>query len=453
MSNINSQIAANRYGLGARPGEIKDIGKHARDWLLAQISGSKDDLLAVDLPDSQQAFGKYVLLRKQRHRFKQMAASGKFPKDKPKIGKVIRRIYSREVLAHARFAINTPHSFRERLVYFWSNHFAVSARSNQTMVLVGAYEREAIRPRITGRFEDLFIAALKHPAMLFYLDNVHSAGPNSPLGRRRKRGLNENLARESLELHTLGVKGGYIQKDVQELAKALTGWSVGTKRNRAKTPGKFTFISTMHEPGARQFLGKTYKEDCMGQAEDMLKAMARHPSTARHIAFKLARHFVADQPPQRLLKALENNFRKTGGDLQELYKTLISHRDAWPVQTDKFKTPNEFFVSSFRLLAEVPDAGFLKKSLALLGQIPFKPPSPEGWPDVAGEWIGANALQKRIEWANEVAARHRNLEPLQFYDTAFASAGLEATRIAIARAADRQQGLVLALMSPEFQRR
>jgi uncharacterized protein (DUF1800 family) len=298
--------------------------------------------------------------------------------------------------------------------------------------------------------------------MILYLDNQASIGPNSTLARRasgrtqRKLDINENLAREILELHTLGVNGGYTQADVTTFALALTGWSVGNKRGKEQQPpGQFTFREAAHEPGAKTVLGKRYGQEGVEQPRAVLKDLASHPSTATHVAMKLARHFISDEPPASAVERLAKVFRDTGGNLPSLHRALVESPEAWQTTATKFKTPHDFVVSTFRMLDFVPQAP--QQMLApfqLLGQRPYSPGSPAGWPDTASQWDGPDALLKRIEWASAIADRiGSKVQPLSLGEQALGAALLERTRTAISRAESGMQGLVLLLASPEFQRR
>src|ERR1700730_14805623 len=227
--------------------------------------------------------------------------------------------FFREAEAHYRAAITAEIGFVERLVWFWSNHFCVNAIST---VMAGAYEREAIRPHILGKFADLVLAAEGHPAMLVYLDNASSMGPNSVSGINRDRGLNENLGREILELHTLGVRSGYTQDDVVSFAKVITGWTTYLP-DLPERGGEFLFYPRMHEPGPQTVLGKAYRDTGVEQGRAVLADLARHPATALHVATKLARHFIADDPPFALVEVLRNKFIETDGDLWHVSKALL----------------------------------------------------------------------------------------------------------------------------------
>ena len=230
--------------------------------------------------------------------------------------------------------------FVERLVAFWSNHFCISATKGEpARIWAGSFEREAIRPHVLGRFADMLKAVEQHPAMLFFLDNQQSLGPDSRAGQNRKRGLNENLAREIMELHTLGVGGGYTQDDVTSLARIITGWTFAGPQGKLGAPGSFVFNANAHQPGPQLLLGKTYDDNGVAQGEAALADIARHPSTAKFIATKFARHFVADDPPPALVARLQDVFRKTDGDLKALAAALVDSDEAWQAPLTKMRTP------------------------------------------------------------------------------------------------------------------
>jgi uncharacterized protein (DUF1800 family) len=302
--------------------------------------------------------------------------------------------------------------------------------------------------------------------MILYLDNQASIGPNSTLAQRasrrarkaeRKLDINENLAREILELHTLGVNGGYTQADVTSFARVLTGWSVGGSRGPLAEgkPGVFEFRENMHEPGARTVVGKRYAESGSAQAKAVLNDLARHPATANHIATKLVRHFVADEPPAAAVERVANVFRETDGDLPSVHRAVVELPQAWEAAQRKFKTPHEFVISSFRALDFVPDKPLqVAAPFQLLGQRPYSPGSPAGWPDTAAQWDGPDALLKRIEWATQLSDRLRSrAKPLDVAAQSLGEALNERTRTAISRAASAAQGTTLLLASPEFMRR
>jgi uncharacterized protein (DUF1800 family) len=295
-------------------------------------------------------------------------------------------------------------------------------------------------------------AVIKHPAMLSYLDNVLSFGPNSRAGRATGRGLNENLARELLELHTLGVDAGYTQDDVTALAMILTGWSIG--RAKSDEAGHFVFQDKAHEPGEKTLLGVRFEEAGIEEGERALDMLASHPATARHVAMKLARHFVADEPPADAVARLETVFRESGGDLHVLSRAIVDLDAAWAEPLSKLKTPVEFTVSALRALGGNRDieAKKLLGSLRLMGQVPFNAPSPAGWPDRASDWASPQALMERAEWSMSVAAKvARGIDPAALLDGTIAPVAPEDTRLAVARAPDRTEAVAMLLACPEFQ--
>lgn len=342
----------------------------------------------------------------------------------------------------------TPTPVYERWVGFWANHFSVAATKGTMLGLVWPYEREAIRPHATGRFGDMLRATTVHPAMLLYLDNAQSIGPNSRAGQRRSRGLNENLARELLELHTVGVQGGYTQADVTALAALLTGWSLD------RESGASRFNPQLHEPGPKQVLGQRYPEG--PQALDLLLAdLARHPATARFVSGKLARHFVTDDPPAALVDALVQRFQATDGDLLALADALFSHDLTWQAQAPpKFKRPEELVLSAHRVLQlPVVQTERLATVLAQMGQPPGRAPSPQGWPDRTEDWLAPDALWKRTEWAADFGRQHARADARQLAARSFGPDLGTETRQQIDRADSGAQALALWLASPEFQRR
>lgn len=453
--HAGAAIAANRFGLGARPDELVGIGSDPRGWLASQLRGRAPLVEAAGLQPSYRILAQVLEMRRERKDSEPELAQA------VKLNQLYRPIYLAEATARMRHAVETPRSFVERLVFFWANHFAISADKRTVSGIVGAFEREAIRPHVLGKFRDMLLAVEQHPGMLLYLDNHLSMGPQSKLAQRAKkqraRGLNENLAREILELHTLGVGGGYTQADVTTFAKVITGWSVSGDVGDfgLRDPGVFAFREAWHEPGAHTVLGKRYAEDGVKQGIAVLRDLARHPSTAQHIATKLARHFVADDPPATLVERLARVFQDTDGDLPTLYRALLDHEASWQPVPLKFKTPNDYIVSAYRAL-EVPveDNPRTFAQFDLLGQRPWTPGSPAGWPDRASDWDGAAAVFKRVEWADAVAGRLGSKRAAAELAPRVLGASLtDATRTAIARADSAAQALTLLLIAPEFMRR
>jgi uncharacterized protein (DUF1800 family) len=459
-SALLAAIAANRFGFGARPGELEFIAGDPRRWLLSQVEGRYRPPAALgSLASSGTILAQFLATRD---------ASDDDPETKLVQG-VRRHLlphYLAQAEARTRIAIDTAESFRERLVHFWSNHFAVSVDKPIVAGIAGAMENEAIRPHVGGRFEDMLVAVETHPAMITYLDNQQSVGPGSALAGRARRyeaagarqfGINENLAREILELHTLGVDGGYDQRDVTSFAEVLTGWSIGGGRGRLAQgePGGFQFRPAIHQPGAQVVLGRRYAQAGFAQGRTLLADLARHPQTARHLATKLVRHFVADEPPFELVDRLTKAWLAGNGWLPAVYEALVTPVAAWQPQPRKFKTPHDFAVSALRAFAVQPLGGAsLLSSFELLGQRHWSPGSPAGWPDRAQDWDGPDAIMKRLEWSVALADRVGHSHPaMDAGERALGPLLRDATRTAIARAESGSQALALLIMSPEFQRR
>jgi uncharacterized protein (DUF1800 family) len=400
-------------------------------------------------------------------------------------------LYRASVNARVASALTTPTPFIERLVHFWANHFAVSTEKPDVAALAGSFEAEAIRPHVLGRFEDMLVAVERHPAMQLFLDQTRSVGPDSVAALRaaqrnpeRKRGLNENLAREIMELHTLGVRSGYSQDDVTEFARALTGWSLagnpinagnaggaanmgnpgplGNPGNAARLgieqsagPGTFVFRATLHEPGSRTIMGRRYDQPGEEQALAILHDFASSPSTAQHIGGKLARHFVADNPPPAVSERLASAFERSGGDLPTVYRALLDTPQAWSPTAVKFKTPWEWTISSMRGLGWV-DLGNLQSApvLTQLGQPVWRPGSPAGYDDIAASWAAPDALVRRVEMAQRFAARVGDrLDARSLGQTLLAGSLSESTATAVSRAESGSTAIALLLVSPDFQRR
>jgi uncharacterized protein (DUF1800 family) len=368
-------------------------------------------------------------------------------------------------LARAEFGASTPDGFAERWALFWANVFTASAVRFHTAIFLESYEQEAIRPHVFGRFEDLALAAEQHPAMLIYLDQAESIGPNSPAGQRRNAGLNENLAREILELHTVGSDGGYTQADVTEFARGLTGWSIplprggpgGAPRTAPGGPAaerSFVFRAGVHEPGERVILGRRYPHTGRAQGEAILRDLANRPETARRLSRKIAAHFVADDPPPALAARLEMAWAGSSGDLAAVARALIAAPEAWTPQPAKVKTPYEFVVSAHRAFGGAPQRlEPLRQALIAMGQPMWAAPSPEGWPDTAGDWAGPDALVKRLDWARGVGELAQGQDPNAVAAGALGLRLGDRSKTAIARAESRPEAITLFLMSPEFQRR
>lgn len=464
-ATAQAALAAHRFGLSEA--SLATVGGDPQAWLLSQI-GPADAARGEGLFTTTQA---WAHVRDEQRRRREVRNQNPATSEQ-----IVAGHYHEVILADVRSrlvtAATTRRPFAERLQLFWANHFTVSLAKGSVRGLVGAFERDAIRPHIAGRFEDMLWASTTHPAMLRYLDNVQSAGPHSrvvaKLARRargtdeapRLTGLNENLAREILELHTLGAEsgrgldvahGGYTQADVTAFAAVLTGWRIGQQDDGTGLP----FDAAWHEPGRKAVLGKSYPEGS-DALRMVLHDLAKHPSTARFLATKLARHFVADEPPTALVDRLSLAYMRSDGTLGEVYKELVRSPEAWDTRLTKLKTPEEFVISSVRMLGAPPrflerhDAG----GIYALGQRLHSAPSPAGWPDRADDWLGPDAVWKRVEWSTRAGERAGG--SIDARSVAAASLGplmSEGSRQQIERAADGAQAVALLLMSPEFQRR
>ena len=424
-----------RFGLGRRGDEPLPADPHA--WLAAQLSAPDPALWPATLPGTSDAL---LLLREQRRLKPPPGAS------------LIEPIFRAEAAAQLGALLTSEAPFRERLVWFWANHFTVSTRQGATRALVGAYVRETIRPHVTARFADMLLAVMRSPAMLMYLDNQASVGPDSVAGQRSGRGLNENLARECLELHTLGVHGGYSQADVTAFAQVLTGWSID---HAAAAPG-FVFKPGAHEPGDRMLLGRM-----MPQGEDggvvALDMLATHPATYRHLATQLVTHFVSDTPPPDDVARIASVLHDSQGDLGAASLALTQLDGAWRPLA-KFRAPLDYAVAVCRALALPPEAladhpGMLQS----LGQPLWAAPLPNGWPDRQGDWASPGGMLSRIDWSYDMSGRAAPdasaREPLAIAQASLGPLLRPQTETAILHAGDRRDALTLLFSSPEFQRR
>ncbi len=493
--DMMAAVAVTRFGLGAKPGEIAQASQDPRGFLKSQIRRAGADQPAqqpVSTRDRMEAFRDFRREKREERLEKvsdvrpapralqgapqdmamtDAAAPGAGLKRREAvdpvkaIGNVLRQDISADFTARAQLAATTDAAFRERWTLFWANHFTVSATKAITGTVVGPFEEEAIRPHVFGRFEDLLGAAESHPAMLTYLDQIQSIGPDSQAASFQRRGLglqpaalrtpglNENLAREILELHTVGVNGGYTQGDVTEFARAMTGLSIGGPRDGHY--GVAVFREQAHEPGARTIMGVRYDQRGKDQANAVLTDLAAKPQTAQFICGKIARHFVADDPPPALVARLVESWRSSKGDLAHVADALVSAPEAWDPRPAKFKTPYEFIVSSYRAAGGQPQ-GFQQFGpiLTALGQKPFSAPSPKGWPEDAQSWAAPDAIVKRMQFAQAFSGQAvRDRDPKALAADALGERLTPETARAIARSESRQEGFALLLMSPEFQRR
>ncbi|MFM0234297.1 DUF1800 domain-containing protein [Paraburkholderia sediminicola] len=509
--NMNTAaIALNRFGLGARADDTPPADP--KGWLLAQFEQYQPRPAAwASQPDSVALSGELAQQRMQLNQLNRQtqqtvnegasanptnaqasmqttgqanpqttgqgasetaAQTAKQAERKALRGEIL-DMYRSSVNARVASALTTETPFIERLVHFWANHFAVSTEKPGVAALAGSFEAEAIRPHVLGRFEDMLVAVERHPAMQLFLDQTRSVGPDSMAAMRAaernpnvKRGLNENLAREIMELHTLGVRSGYNQDDVTEFARALTGWSLagnpgnpGNPRGQGMqpnaAPGTFVFRVALHEPGSRTIMGRRYDQPGEEQALAILHDLASAPATAQHIGGKLARHFVADNPPPDVSERLAHAFARSGGDLTTVYRTLLDMPQAWSPAAVKFKTPWEWTISSMRGLGwQDIDNMQTAPILTQLGQPVWRSGSPAGYDDIAASWAAPDALVRRVEVAQRFASRVGDrLDARSLGQTLLAGSLSAPTATAVSRAESASTAIALLLVSPDFQRR
>jgi uncharacterized protein (DUF1800 family) len=467
-------LALHRFGLGPRAGSIASLASDPRGALLAELDragagriNTPELLTSGEAARAAFAYQQAQRAARQAERAAQQASSGAGSAEmkdqsatpppataRPNPGPgVPQQIYLAEAKARIDAALGAEIGFVERLVWFWSNHFCVSADKGNVRQICGAYEREVIRANVLGRFGDMLLAVESHPAMLFYLDNARSIGPASMAGLRQKRGLNENLAREILELHTLGVRTVYTQDDVTSFANVITGWTVVPFRQDFVRGGEFIFNPRMHQPGPQTVIGTSYSEGGVEQGRTVLAALARHPTTAKHVATKLARHFVADEPPSALVERLAKRFLATQGDLKEMAKALVAAPEAWEAPRAKLKRPGEWVIAALRAVGAAPiEIGPVMQAHNLLGEPLWRPSAPKGFADESAPWL--DGLAQRLDIANQFARRFgAEADPRDVLEATFAPLASSETRDAIMRAESRPQALALLFMAPEFQRR
>ncbi|HJU42122.1 MAG TPA: DUF1800 domain-containing protein [Vicinamibacterales bacterium] len=460
--------ALNGFGLGARAGERRRVSD-PREWLRAQLKGGSPVLpppagaAPADIAAALAAFRSAAQQRPDANRDARQEARRRLV--------AIAAAESRAALS-ARVVSERP--FVERLVAFWSNHLCVSAGAKILVApLAGSYEREAIRPHVLGRFADMVLASAKHPAMLVYLDNFQSIGPNSRGAQAarsgQRRGLNENYARELLELHTLGVNGGYTQQDVQELAKMLTGWTVsglgrgpqrGLQRGRRQIAMPdddrvgFAFQELLHEPGSKTLLGVRYGEGGVTEAERAINGLCRHASTARFVATKLVTHFVGDAPPAHAVDRIAKVFRDGDGNLGAVSAALIDLPEAWSDGARKFRTPQDWLVAILRAFnaGEAPD--MLVTVLRQLRHPLWSPQAPKGFDDTTAGWADPDALLNRAELARTITRRLRAqgaVDARALLDVVDIPAGDQLPKFIADSSIAMEERVALLLAGPAFQ--
>jgi uncharacterized protein (DUF1800 family) len=443
--------ALNRFGLGARIGERRAL-REPKEWLRGQLEGRPSEPAggaSMDqISETLQGF-RSAQRSKERARLRRARRS-------------LQELAVREARAMLTQRVTTDRPFVERLVAFWSNHLCVSVEAkSQIAALAGHYERTAIRPHVLGRFSDMVLASARHPAMLFYLDNFQSIGPGSRAGKRtgragRQRGLNENYARELMELHTVGVDGGYTQGDVEQLARILTGWTVsglGPGSRRGEKLG-FAFRQILHEPGEKTVLGRRYRQAGLREGERAIRDLCAHPATAHFVAGKLVRHFVSDSPPPEAVAEIARVFTESEGDLREVSSTLIELDAAWEPELRKFRTPQDWLVAVFRSFhaPEAPEP--MVPLLRQLRHTPWAPSAPKGYGDGKREWADPDSLMNRAELAETIAERlsaDGRLDPMRLLDVIDVGDDDPLTTLLADDSISRRERLALAIGGPAFQ--
>jgi uncharacterized protein (DUF1800 family) len=480
-NTVAAYIAAFRFGLGEPTLDV--VAPDPQAWLLAQLGPG--DPPAGKVRDAENVLADRHRIRKLSREFKRnnRDAQSEMTEGPVKAAKKVVRasdagkgsvdlnVATREDRrVRLRTALVTKRPFAEHLVWFWANHFTVSAAKGKARGLVGAFERDAIRPHIAGTFEAMLRASTTHSAMLQYLDNQHSAGPNSAYVQRslrarpgdkspdKVRGLNENLARELMELHTLGVartdgSAAYSQADVTALAAVLTGWRPSQELRGER--GQPVFDASWHEPGSKQVMGRRLPEG-PGALDEALHLLATHPATARHVCARMVRHFIADEPPPALVERLVAAWQRSGGNLVQVTQALVTAPESWSAVAGKLRTPEEFAVCGLRMLGQdsealalVADAGTVG-----MGQEVQSAPSPAGWPERSEEWLGPEAMWTRVEWAQQLSRRLGGQQDARSIARRALGEGLsERTARQLSQAADGEQALTMLLLAPEIQRR
>ncbi|MFG1394666.1 DUF1800 domain-containing protein [Xanthobacter agilis] len=465
MSTSNPwSVATARFGLGPDPSGAAPTGD-ARAWVESQIGVSATAGLDPDLPPGAENARRWRIERNIKvARKKQLAEAARLTQagltvppvapaapGGPQPARWMRP--GEELRSRLQRTVTQKETLPERLTLFWADYFTVSVSKSTVLPLAGPFEREALRPFIFAPFRVLLGHAVTHPAMLFYLDNDQSMGPQSPAGRQKKRGLNENLAREILELHTLGSTGGYTQKDVTSFAAVLSGWSV-MNNPAAETCGQSQFLRARHEPGAKVLLGKTYPDVGAEQLALVLDDLARHPATAQHVATRMCRAFICETPPPQLVARMAETFRRTDGDLAAVVRVMVRADEAWTVPPRKLRSPTELLHVVTRLLGAAPEPPAVAEALVAMGQPYFNAPSPKGWPDEDNAWTTADGIKTRLDWARGVGARFQHrVDARRLMEGPLHGLLSDETRTTVLQAESQEQALALLIMSPELQRR
>ncbi len=463
-------LYALRFGLGFRPG---DPEPETPGEMLAQLSE------ASRLPPPVPVGGSNARLERLADLFREQRASAKSNDQERRrsrqvyFGELV-NLWVEDIHQKISHAVTSPYGFNERLVNFWGNHFAInSSRPGPIRGLIGDFEATAIRPNIAGYFKDMLWQAETHPAMVLYLDQNLSIGPNSAFGLEKKKGLNENLAREILELHTLGARGGYTQQDVRQFAELLTG--MGVRRDRSA----FSYNIRRAEPGSETVLGKQYggRVESLDHIREALNDLARHPSTAWFIAWKLARHFIADTPPDDLVERMAQAYSASDGYLPDVYAVMLTASESFETFGAKTRQPLDYVIAGLRavnadpetLQAKTPrnqNASMSPRSagrkrgnpvtsvaLSRMNQPLWRPQGPDGWPEETDFWITPQGLAERIRWSNFIGRQYSIEDPRALLEQSLREVATPDTLKWVSAAVTKAEGVALALASPEFNRR
>lgn len=436
-------IQAARFEYGIRPSEVRFSG-----GILAQLDGPDPMDAALPVIRTADRVQRVMGLRRLRGQDREAFLKAR---------RELRQVAARDMMQLLARAVENPLGFRERVFAFWLDHFTVTPQQAEASYMLAAYFEDAIRPHIAGRFADMLKAVIGHPSMLFYLGQNQSVGPNSPIGQRREKGLNENLARELLELHTLGVDGPYSQDDVRQIAELLTGLNIGEEGTR--------FSGNQAEPGAEVIFGKSYGggRPRVQDIYEFLEDLAMMPATARHLAGKLIVHFIGPAPQPQLQEEMASAYLESGGELRALYEPLIAHPAAVSDNFPKVRPPFEYVVTVLRALdfsaegilnARQKVAGPLQKALTAMGQKPFQPNGPDGWPEEAENWINPPQLAARIAWVGQLAHTYASdRDPRALMEALLGETAPDFLSFAVSGAETKWEGLSLLLVSPALMRR
>lgn len=448
-----SLIEEIRFGYGPLAGTVPSPGGVDPDRVLAQLIATDPAAAAQDRPGIADRYDKIAQYQAAKKEFKTGKNGTVPPKQMSGAGQAIKDLEHADLASFILRPTVAHLGFVERLVNFWANRINVSIVSENVGHFIQTFRDEAIRPNIAGRYADMLKATLWHPAMQLYLSQAGSIGPDSPLGQKKKKGLNENLAREFLELHSMG--HGYTQTDVTELAKLMAGMANDEKGRRVE--------KNRAQPGDKHILGVTYTEG-MGQIDTLVENVAHRPETADAVAFFMARHFIADVPPPDLVQALSASYQANDTQLVPMYRTLLQHPSASDPARNKVRSPQEYVAASLRLLGltglEQNMDGFKKASMALpdrlatMGQPTYRALRPDGWPEVAAGWMTPPMIAARIDWAVDIArATGERADPMELVDFSLGDLATPLLRRAVAGAEQRWEGLAVLIASPDFSRR